>query len=336
MLDLQRLERIRLSSNPIGQKIVGTLLLAPNYTFLPGVDIEVEDFERVPDEPVIYAMNHPDRYNYWPFQYRLWRDHDRFTSTWVKGKYYENELLGKFMELTNNIPTVSRGYLIARDFKAVCGRPPETDEYRALRDTIDVAAGLAEESEAPDNLRRAVPSAVLDAPRDTLGRFYDAESESYATYINSLFEMMMSRFVDINVDAFEEGLDLLIFPQGTRSIRLLRGRIGLAQIALYLKKTVVPVGCNGSEKVYPGNSPVAQEGHIVYRVGEPIRYEEMSDFHINEDFRPFTPEAEVAHRDKFQGFVDVVMERINDLLDEPYQFADDVERIGGESTRRFL
>ena len=42
----------------------------------------------MPDEPVIFAMNHTDRYNYVPFQYGLWQEKDRFTATWVKGKYY--------------------------------------------------------------------------------------------------------------------------------------------------------------------------------------------------------------------------------------------------------
>ena len=34
-----------------------------------------------------------------------------------------------------------------------------------------------------------------------------------------------------------------------------------------------------------------------------------------EPYEPFTAEAEHAHRDKFQGSVDLVMERINELLD---------------------
>lgn len=336
MLDLNRLERIRLSAVPYGQIAVAGLLLIPNYDVPPRVQIDLEGFDKVPDEPVIYAMNHTDRYNYWPFQYRLWRSHDRFTSTWVKGKYYENEWVGKFMEMTNNIPTVSRGYLIARDFKSVCERPPTGEEYRALRTAVDVAAGVKEAPEDMVDPAEVVPAAILKHSRNVLGRYFYPKREDYTTYINELFGAMMRRFVDLNVEAFDKGLDLLVFPQGTRSIRLSRGRIGLSQMALYLKKTVVPIGCNGSDEVYPGNSPVGRPGHIVYRVGEPIRYEEMSEFHIDEPFEPFTPEAENAHRDKFQGYVDVVMDRINGLLDPKYRFAEDLASDGVAGSRRFL
>jgi 1-acyl-sn-glycerol-3-phosphate acyltransferase len=336
MLDLNRLERIRLSANPLGQKVVGTFLLMPNFELPPRVKIDLEGAENLPDEPVIFALNHTDRYNYWPFQYKLWRDFDRYTATWVKGKYYENKLMGRFMELMNNIPTVSRGYLIARDFKEVCEREPTGEEYRALRTAVDVAAGVRE---APDDVvdpADLVPAAVLQKPRNVLGRDFTPPDESYPDYINTLFRQMMRRFVELNVEARDKGLNPLIFPQGTRSIRLSRGRIGLAQMALYLKMPVVPVGCNGSDKVYPGNSPVGSPGHITYRAGEPIYYDDLPQFHIDQPFEPFTPEAECAHLDTFQGYVDHVMERINELLDPPYQFADDLSSDGVSGSRRFL
>ena len=33
---------------------------------------------------------------------------------------------------------------------------------------------------------------------------------------------------------------------------------GLAQIAMHLGRTVVPIGCSGSDRVYPGSSPIAR------------------------------------------------------------------------------
>lgn len=337
MLDLNRLQRIRLTANPLGQKMVGTLLLMPNFKLPPQVKIDFEGFENLPDEPVIFALNHTDRYNYWPFQYQLWRSLDRYTATWVKGKYYENALMGRFMEMTNNIPTVSRGYLISRDFQATCERKPTGEEYRALRDAVDAAADVDATSSAdPSALAKLVPAPILEKPRNVLGVAFSPKTEDYPTYINRLFGRMMRRFVELNVEAQRKGLDLLIFPQGTRSIRLSRGRIGMAQMALYLKMPVVPVGCNGSDKVYAGNSPVGSGGHIIYRAGEPIYYEDMAEFHINAPFEPFTPEAESLHRDAFQGYVDRVMERINDLLDPPYQFADDLQSDGVRGENRFL
>jgi len=108
------------------------------------------------------------------------------------------------------------------------------------------------------------------------------------------------------------------------------------EVALRYKKTIVPVGCNGCDLVYTGSLPIGKAGQIVYRVGEPIRYEELAEFHIDEDFVPFSAEAEHKHRDKFQGAVDLVMNRINDLLDPEYQFSDDLESTGVRGTSRFI
>ncbi|MEZ4253024.1 MAG: hypothetical protein R3B99_32855 [Polyangiales bacterium] len=111
MLDIPRLDRIRLEARPRWQRAVARGVLFPNYELVPARKVEIvfEGYEKVPKESVVFAMNHTDRFNYWPFQYQLWRDHRRFTATWVKGKYYENPIVGKFMEMTNNLPTVSRG-----------------------------------------------------------------------------------------------------------------------------------------------------------------------------------------------------------------------------------
>ncbi len=92
MLDLARLQRSKLTRRPLYQRLFGQLLGA-NYGYLPGVEIVLENSDRIPDRPVIYAMNHTDRYNYFPFQYVLWKRFDRFTATWVKGKYYENRFV---------------------------------------------------------------------------------------------------------------------------------------------------------------------------------------------------------------------------------------------------
>jgi hypothetical protein len=42
MLDLPRLKRIRLMKRPIGQVFFGHTVLAPNYNFFPGIDIQLE------------------------------------------------------------------------------------------------------------------------------------------------------------------------------------------------------------------------------------------------------------------------------------------------------
>jgi hypothetical protein len=108
------------------------------------------------------------------------------------------------------------------------------------------------------------------------------------------------------------------------------------EVALHYKKTIVPIGCNGCDLVYTGSLPIGKSGTIVYRIGDPIPYEALSDFHIDEDYVPFSAEAEHRHRNEFQGAVDVVMNRINDLLDPEYQFSDDLKSTGVRGTSRFM
>lgn len=332
MLDLARLRRIKLSGNPFVQKFVAVTVLTPNYLLPPRVRISLEGREHLPDHPVIFAMNHTDRYNYWPFQYRLWRDIRRYTATWVKGKYYENAFLGGFMERVNSLPTVSRGYLITHDFVATVGRRPRDEEYAALRQWIDAASSAPGAAPPP-----GIPAVLLTTRRDVLGRLFDPDREDYAACINGLFQQMMSHFIVLHREAFDLGLDLLVFPEGTRSLRLSRGRIGLAQIALKFGKTIVPVGCSGSDKVYPGNSPIARGGRITYRLGAPLTFDgDLAPFHIPGEFTPFTPEAERDHRERFEGATALVMDRINELVDPPYRRAAPSDETAVQGSARFV
>jgi len=328
VLDIPRIEGIRLSAEPRGQKLVALGFLLPNYK-AAGVRIRFEHDDRIPDGPVIYAMNHTDRFNYWPFQYRLWRSNGRFTATWVKGKYYENPAIGAFMERTNNLPTVSRGYIITRDVLGTLGRLPTDDEYRALRTTVDAVA-RGEDPPPPE-----VPRALLTVPRDILGRRFDPTEESWAEAVQAVFRRMMQRFLALHEEAFDLGLDLIVFPEGTRSRRLSRGHIGLAEVALHFRKPIVPVGCNGADRIYPGSSPVARRGEVVYRFGEPLRHEDLEDFHVP-PFTPFDARDEAKHRDRFQALVDVVMERIDGLLDPPYRSGADLRSDGVQGSHRFV
>ena len=49
MLDLARLERLKLVRRPPWQRFFGQLLLAPNYRWLPGIELTLEDDDRLPD-----------------------------------------------------------------------------------------------------------------------------------------------------------------------------------------------------------------------------------------------------------------------------------------------
>ena len=332
MLDLARLERLKLVRRPFSQRFFGRLLGA-NYHWLPGVEIVWEDPQRIPDTPVIFAMNHTDRYNYFPFQYELWQRLDRFTATWVKGKYYENAFMARFMESMLQLPTVSRGYLITRDFLSVLGRTPTDHEYERLRAAVDERA-LGGEGKIP--VPPDVPEKLLRMTRNPFGVAYEPERADYADYICALFRAMMVRFVKLNAEAIETGLDLLIFPQGTRSKRLLPSHIGISQIALFLQIPIVPVGCNGSDRVYPGASPVGRRGRIVYRFGEPIPYAELAPFHVQGEFAPFTALAERDHAEPFKGVAEVVTRRIEELLDPEYRQAEDAGTDATRGSERFV
>ena len=319
---------------PIGQVFFGHTVLMPSYSRLPGVDIQIEGIGNIPDEPVIYAMNHTDRFNYFPFMYKMWKLKERYITVWVKGKYYENPVVGTFMELTSNLPTVSRGYIITKDFTLTMDRRPTEAEYDTLRALVNSAADPDEAASTVDT--SGIPPELLTTKRDILGVQFDPHRQSYEDAINGVFDAMMRQFVKLNERSFELGLDLLVFPQGTRSIRLPKGRIGMMEVAMRYRKTIVPIGCNGCDLVYTGSLPIAKKGAIVYRVGTPITYDDLSEFHINEPYEPFTAEAEHKHRDKFQGAVDVVMNRINGLLDPQYQFSDDLQSTGVRGTSRFI
>jgi 1-acyl-sn-glycerol-3-phosphate acyltransferase len=334
MLDLPRLRRIRLLERPIGQEFFAHAVLTPNYNRFPGVDIEIEGIEKIPKEPVIYAMNHTDRFNYFPFMYKMWKLEGRYITVWVKGKYYESPMVATFMELTSNLPTVSRGYIITKDFSLTLDRRPTEDEYNTLRKLVNAEA--APDGDASTVDVSGLPEELFTTKRNILGVDFDPAECSYAAGINRVFDAMMREFVRLNERSFELGLDLLVFPQGTRSIRLPRGRIGMMEIALRYEKTIVPIGCNGSDLIYTGSWPIAKKGKVVYRIGEPISYDELSEFHIDEPYEPFTAAAEHAHRDKFQGSVDLVMDRINELLDPEYQFSDDLQSTGVRGTARFM
>jgi 1-acyl-sn-glycerol-3-phosphate acyltransferase len=342
MLDLNRLEQLEVTANPVGQKILAAGLLWPNYNVPPGVDIQVEGLGRIPDEPVVYAMNHTDRYNCWPFQYTLWCRKNRYTATWVKGKYYQNPVIGKILEWTNNIPAVSKGYLVARDFVSVMDRTPTDQEYDHLRSQMDRYLGGAGNVDADDEAatstaeaRGPVPAPIYERGRRILGIPYEPTVDRHGQVLARLHRAMMREFVRLNKGAHAKGVDLLIFPEGTRSTRLSRGKIGLAQIALHLDAPVVPVGCNGSDDLYPGASPIARSGSVTYRIGQPLGADWLANHRPAEAFSPFTPEAETHHADTFRAAINDVMAAINELLDDKYR-APDNSAFGERGAARFV
>lgn len=304
MVDLEYLKNIRLVSNPRSQKLVARLFLKPNYEIFRKLDIRFENIERIPrNENVIFAMNHTDRFNYWPFQYKLWRLKFPFTTVWVKGKYYRNAYLAKGLDLCNLIPVPSMGYLIEEFYKKRFGKMIDREEYRKIRDVID---GKYED---------------LETYRKALAETAHLMGDSFVEFIRDLYEKIMARVADLSLYAlFEKGLSIIIFPEGTRGSHLGEGRTGIAQVALHTGKTIVPVGCNNSDAVYPGSSPVAKSGWITYRIGEPLTLDhQLKEFRISETFRLLSRESQQKYREQFEGATSVIMKAINAQLDERYR-----------------
>ena len=305
MVDLEYMKRIRLVTKPLGQQFVAACILHTNYRIFADVDIRIENVERIPrDENVIFAMNHTDRFNYWPFQYKMW--HMKcfpYTTVWVKGKYYGNALLAKGLDLCNLIPVPSMGYLIEEFYKKKFKRRLDRDVYRDVRDVVD---GVYDGNEA-------WPKAAADALHEM--------GENFVDFVRDYYDMVMEQVAELSrIALYEKDLNLIIFPEGTRGTKLGEGRTGLAQLALHTGKKIVPVGCNNSDAVYTGSLPFAKSGWITYRVGEPLSLDnQMKEFKIEEPFTLFSKESQQKYKKQFEEVTRVVMEHINELLDEKYR-----------------
>jgi hypothetical protein len=291
VIDIDYLKKIKLVSQPLGQKIVANFLLMPNYRLFAKVDIQIENSERIPrGENVIFAMNHTDRFNYWPFQYKLLRMREfPFTTVWVKAKYYKNAFLAKGLDLCNLIPVPSMGYLIEEYYRKTFNRKMDKGLYRIVRDMIDGRI----ESAGPQE--RVAIEALL------------AMGDQFAEFIRGYYEGVMEKVAELSRTALcEKNLNLIIFPEGTRSLKLAEGRTGLAQLALHT--------------VYKGSLPIARSGRITYRIGEPLSVnDQLKAYRIGEPFALFSRESQQRYREQFEGVTRIVMASIEGMLDEKYR-----------------
>ncbi len=314
MIDEDHLTRLKLWRRPFGQNVVARILLMPNYRMPPATRIVLEDVENIPrDRTVIFALNHTDRYNYWPFQYQMWKRGDLpSTTTWVKGKYYENRWLGWFFDQCNNIPLPSRGYLILQDSRAVLGRKLDDDEYRLLRDLVD---GRLAEKDVPEPISADLQRLLTEPRRD-----FEPAHQTYAEFLRAWNDRLMGLVERRTLEAlFTNHNNVIVFPQGTRSIRLLAGKPGLAQFALRHEIPVVPVGSMGSEQAYPSASPWARGATCRYRIGRPLTIDDaLADCRIDAPYAPFTAEANV-HSKSFELATERITAAIDELLEDPYK-----------------
>jgi len=332
MLDLACLQRIKLYKKPLSHGLAVNLILFPDFWLPRRTQIILEGVENIPrDRGVFLAMNHTDRFNYLPFQYAMYRRGDlRYTSTWVKGRYYANRIMAWLLDITNNIPMPSRGYVICNKFYQATGSAPDEQQYRLLRDLVDENISL-------DDAR------VKDAGK-TLSAFIheglsDYSGDDFFDRFNALFDPLMAQVVALNRRALgERKLNVLVFPQGTRSVRLGQGRTGLAQISQHLSAPIVPVGCNGSDKLYSSNIPLSRGGRVVYRIGRPLEVDgpELAPHRVPPHVAPLTSSANHTYGDHYQAITAILMKRINGLLDPAYQSLTDAASDSVQGVARFL
>ena len=315
MISHELLQSIDIRQNPIAQKIFANIL-AVSYTVPRKTNIIVEGWENIPETPCFLAMNHTDRYNYWPFQYMLAKKLDQYTCTWVKAKYFRHPLLRRFLLACNNIPVAPKGTLIAKSFFDKMGRKPSGDEYRHIRNHLQKG----------------------DPPASEVAAFFGQTPQTVVQEIESNFALLSEEVVRLNKEALQKGHHILIFPQGTRSKRLSKGHIGLAQMSQRLQASIIPIGCSGSDICHPGSNPWAKGGTITYRIGTPIAVDDprIIKYKIGEEFVPFSAQAHQRYQHSFQSITNVVMDEINTLVDPAYQYSKDKVSDGVQGVERFL
>lgn len=324
MLDVETLRSLHPVPRPLSHKLLLRLVHRLDYWSGARTRIVVENLEALPEDPRVFlAMNHTDRYSTAPLLVTLMRRRDRFAATWVKGKYYEDPRMAAFMNASNQIPLPSWGYLLASRFKAVAERKPSDAEFAALQ------AHSRGEAPATD----ALAPALLEQLTAAFG------APTLPEGVSQLYAAMMDEVLRINSEALDCGLSILVYPEGTRSLRLTRGRTGLVQVAGRLGVPIVPVGCSGGDVLYPADSPISSGGTVTLRVGAPLRWDDddtLGPHRVDAPYTPLTREATAAHGAAFRAQTDVVMAAIEALIDPQYGPRPDGASEGVSGVARFL
>jgi len=314
MIDKKFLDSMNFKTRSAFQSFLAKAIVGPNFR-LSNVSIEIENLKNIPEnETVIYAMNHTDRYNYIPFQYSLIKMKNYpETTVWVKAKYFSNAVIKKVLRWGNTLPVPTRAYFIEMIFKKTFNRKINPQEYRLIKDIMDMKVNISD----------ALHSASQDISylfSDKWEKLMDSKL-NFVKYIDSCYDQIMNRVAELSRSALlEKNLSLLIFPEGTRSVKLIEGKTGIAQIALSTGKKVIPVACNGSEKIYPGNIPLAKKGKVIYRIGEPISVDNaFREYRIDENFKVFSKEAQEKYGSNFEAVSGIIMKNIQDMLDDNYR-----------------
>ncbi len=274
-----------------------------------------------PGGPYLFAANSSHKYDLLGFRYEL-RKLGFEALTVSKGKNYHGAPMRFMSTQLGSLPLTSRGYILTMDFLNTFERRPSESEYRALRALVDGQTDATPESLQP----------FLQTSRSVLGARFDPKELPYPRFVCALYEEMMQETLRIGRAAIKGGWNVHVFPQGSVSTRLSKGRIGAVQLAHALDLTVVPVGLSGFPKLHRGrNSPLLGSGEVVIRFGAPYRLEPMPP-----SFSAFRVEHERRYSAPLQARTDDLMERINALLDPEYQWSTDRTSDGKSGVARFV
>ncbi len=295
---------------------------------LAGTRLVVEGLEQVPGRPVLFATNSTQKHDYMAFRW-IADAAGMPCVTVTKAKNYHDRAMGLLLARLGVVPLASRGYLLLVDFTAVHRRRPTEAEYRALRDYLDHGTRL------PDG----DVFAALTRPRALLGHAADADAdadrEAYRRRIGRVYAASLGETLRLTRTAVAAGYHVQMYPEGTVSPTLGRGRIGAVQLAWALGLPIVPVGMSGCPDGFAGDSPFLRRGGspITIRFGAPIA---LPSAMLPPGFRPFDPDHEAAHRDSLTGFTDgTLMPAIDALLDLPFRHRADAP-TGGKGIRAHL
>lgn len=320
MIDLGYLASYRILPSARWERAVAAMYLPLER--LTGTRLSLEGFEP-PASPVLFASNSTQKYDFLSFRSAMWARGVPLTMI-TKAKNYHVRWMRPVMENTGVVPLASRGYVLLRDVTDTVGRRPTEDEYRALRDHLDEGVPLAD---------TPLTRALRERPRSILGVAYDPAALSLRSAWQQTYRALLGESLRLARAAVEAGSSLHIYPEGTVSSRLGRGRIGAVSFARGLGLPIVPAGISGAREVYVGQTPWLRGGTLRLRFGEAYRPELSA---LPDDFRPFDPDHERAHRATLQAATDDLMQRLNALIDPACQRAEGHVGDGTRGTKRFL
>lgn len=277
----------------------------------------------IPDSPCIIATNHTHNYDFLPLRYLFYHQQGILMSTWIKARAWQHPTMMHYLSNTGNVPLASRGYILSADFRALIGRKPSDQEYRALRDHLDHGVELPDEE---------VFQRLSEHKREILGLQFTPTEHSYREMIELCFEEFMESTLTVAERAVHFGHFQHLNPQGTRSSRLTEGRPGTIHIASRLNLPILPVAVLGMREAMPNQGLKSAGGEVIVRCGEPYM---PSLSELSESYRPFFVEQS-SDQEIIDRELKTLMQKINALCDERYCMRQDYVTDGKVGVDRFL